>query len=88
MGHGTWGHGTIYNEDDAQFFLKCPLESMLVISVGSVAGCGLAVLCTGRGAFLLNEDVCNEIVDDGRADGRICSGPQHHARRGQNLECV
>ncbi len=61
---------------------------MLVVSVRSVARSRLALLCAGRRGFLFDEDVGDEMIDDGRADGRIGSRPQHHARGGENLEGV
>lgn len=77
-----------YNKDDAQFLHKGPFKSMLVVFVGGVVCRRLVVLCAGRGGFLLDKDIGDEIIDDGRAHGRIGSRPQHHARGGQNLKGI
>lgn len=77
-----------YNKDDAQFLHKRPLESMLVVSVGRVVGGRLVVLGASRHGLLLDEDIGDEAVDDGRAGGHVASRPQHDARSRENLERV
>ena len=56
--------------------------------VGRVARGGLVILCAGGSGFLFDEDVGDEMIDDGRADGRIGSRPQHDARGREDFEGV
>lgn len=77
-----------YNEDDAQFLHESPLQSMLVVSVGGVVRSRPVVLCASGGGLLLDEDIGDEAVDDGRAGGHVASRPQHNARSREDLKRV
>ena len=61
---------------------------MLVCLVWWVAGSRLATFCADSGSLLLDEDIGNEIVDQGWVDWRIRSRPQDNARGGQDLEGI
>lgn len=48
---------------------------MLVIFIGRVVCRRLVVLCAGGDSFFFDKDVGDEIVNNGRTDGRISSRP-------------
>ena len=61
---------------------------MLVGLIRRIARGGLAGLCAGHDGLLFDEDICDEIVDQGGVDRCKGSRPQDDARGGQDLEGV
>lgn len=61
---------------------------MLIAFVGRVRRSRLIFPKGGAAAFLLDEGICDEVVDEGRVDGGVGAGPKNDTGGGNNFECV
>lgn len=77
-----------YHENDAQFLDECPAQCMLIMFVWGIRGSRLPVLCAGDRALLLDKDISDKVIDDGGANGRKVTRPEHDPRGGEDLKCV
>src|SRR5690606_3550711 len=76
------------DEDDAELLAEGPSEAVLVVLVRGVHGGGSAILCASNRGLFLDEDVRDKRVDDGRVDGGVGPGPQHHSGSADDFKGV
>lgn len=77
-----------HDKDDTKLLDECPFQCVLIAPVGRIGGGGLVFPEGSASTLLLNEGVCNEVVDEGRVDGGVGAGPKDDTGGGDDLEGV